>query len=481
MDNIPDFNTQLLDAHDRARIERQTVRYYLLTQNYGDTNNESNVRPAIDSLIGPERAQLIPAIDFSNNPILTASLQLAVPGLYSAAPKVTHADPRGQELAQIVEEGGYWLHMQYQQFLTAGMGDAILHISVENGTPAFRNVPPFMLVVKTAPENPERLLELKELRLRDLTVLGLGLQWCWDEYDLSDPQNPKFYIETADSACTKVTNVLPGTPADGLVGPAYRWRYGDGIPYIPYAHYAVEKTGFWWHDNATRGLTRATLFQMAFGTVANQSAMDASHSTAIGVDIELPGTPVSTPDGGGGGGEPAGRMAILPGSLLAVNSREGASNTSIHQLRPSADLAQLRMWMSSQEAAVLTRLGLSADDVQFMAANPTSAASLTIRNRTKRQMAQRFAPYFRACDLEVFKMLGAMLGYPEAGYAITYQEIPVSPEERKAELEADELELKLGLISPIDLYQRHNPGTTREDAVRILAQIRADSQILSVT
>jgi len=112
VDNIPDFNTQLLNAQDRARIERQTVRYYLLTQNYGDVNNESNVRPAIDSLIGPERAALIPAIDFSNNPILTASLQLATPGLYSAAPKVTHADPRGQELAQIVEDGGYWLHMQ---------------------------------------------------------------------------------------------------------------------------------------------------------------------------------------------------------------------------------------------------------------------------------------------------------------------------------------------------------------------------------
>lgn len=472
MMNIPILNLTSLNQFDTNRRTMQQLRWRLLNQDYGDdASGEGWVRPNIDAFLGPERAALIPAVDFSNNALLTAAMQLSTPGLYNRAPQVSHADDNGMELAEIMCESGYWLHMQRVQFLTVGMGDAFLHISALDGKPSFREVPPHHVVVDVAPEDPSRVVRFRELRLRDCSSLGIGmgLRWCWDVYDLSDAS---FKIVSADNDGLLLTNLI-GLPAEGVSGDLYPWKYADGSAYIPYVHYATQVSGAFWHHNETRGLTRATLSQMAFQTAANQSAFDSSHSTAIIAGCHSPGAPVNSTAGDGSGGIPASRMALLPGSALFLETID-QQQPLVAQLRPSADLAQLRLWMAGQEAALLTRMGLAADDVQFMAANPTSAGSLAIRNRAKTMVSGRIEPYFRMADQTALKMVAALLGYPETGYSISYQQISLAPEDEKTTLEAEKLELDMGLTSRVILYQNHHPGTSREDAIRALQQIDAD-------
>ena len=479
MNYTPTFPILSLQPADSARWERQRFCRFLLDQDYGDgAGGENNIRPQIDTFLGPERSALVPAVDFSNNALLTAATQLTIPGLYNAAPQVMHRSPDGLDLASAMEDSDYWLWMQRMQFLAVGVGDALLHISLVDGALHFREVPCCAVTVDVAPDDPSRLVCFRELRLRDLRGIDetLGFQWCWDVYRLGP--EPEFYIESAGDKPVRYTNILEGVPAEGLRGAAYTWRFADGTPYAPYNHYATSISGGYWHHNQVRGLARSTVKAMAFATAAGQSAFDSSHSTAIGVDIVLPGAPVTSTDGSGLGGMPASRISMLPGTLLAVASEDNKQG-SITQLRPSADLAQLRMWMAGEESALLTRLGLAADDVQFTAANPTSAASLAIRNRAKRMVCDRSKPFFRAADAHAFKIGGALLGLPESGYSFAYQEIPDSPEDQKTQLESEQIELAMKLTSRVILYQRHHPGTSREDAIRALKQIDDDEASLS--
>ena len=465
-----------LSPAESSRVAIQTLRWALLNQDYGDDPaGEANIRGAIDGFLGPERAALIPRVDFSNNIIETTARQLTTPGLYQRAPQV-RGPAGGEAVMQALTDAGYWLWMQRTMYLAAGMGDALLHFGMSGGKLHIREVRPSSCLVDCSPEDPAVVLRFREVRLRDLSALGLGLKWCFDVYDLREPC---FYVETIDNKPIRVTNIIEGAPAEGYEGAAYPWRV-DGRPVLPYVHYAVSVSGSYWHHNERRGLTRATLRAMAFDTMAHQSAMDSSHSTAIAINVDLPAAPTSGNDGSGGGQSvPGTRMAILPGSLLALDGRDNGAQPQIVQLRPAADLAQLRLWAQAQEAQLLTRLGLSADDVRSAGDNPMSADALMIKQAAKQAVADRLEPLFRAADLEALALAGAMLGGPTSGYTIAYYRPPQAAEERKADAEADAAELQLGMVSRVQLYQRRHPGASRADAITALKEIDADNAALS--
>ena len=465
-----------LSPAESSRVAIQTLRWALLNQDYGDDPaGEANIRGAIDGFLGAERAALIPRVDFSNNMLETTARQLTTPGLYQRAPQVR--GPAGADaVVQAVTDAGYWLWMQRTMYLAAGMGDALLHFGVSGGKLHIREVRPDCCLAECSPEDPATVLRFREIRLRDLSAIGLGMKWCFDVYDLTAPA---FWVETIEAMPIRVTNILPGAPAEGYSNAAYPWRV-NGQPVLPYVHYAVTKSGAYWHHNAQRGLTRATLRAMAFDTMAHQSAMDSSHSTAIAINVDLPAAPTSGNDGSGGGQSvPGTRMAILPGSLLALDGRDNGAQPQIVQLRPAADLAQLRLWAQAQEAQLLTRLGLSADDVRSAGDNPMSADALMIKQAAKQAVADRLEPLFRAADLEALALAGAMLGGPTSGYTIAYYRPPQAAEERKADAEADAAELQLGMVSRVQLYQRRHPGASRADAIAALKEIDADNAALS--
>lgn len=465
-----------LDPVESSRVTIQGLRWRLLNQDYGDDpTGEGNIREAIDSFLGPERAALIPRVDFSNNALETAAKQLTTPGLYQQAPMV-EAPPGGERIVAALTDAKYWLWMQRTQFIAAGMGDAFLHFVQVDGRLEIREVRPQACFVRVSPENPAKALEFRELRLRDLSSQGMGLRWCYDVYDL---QAPAFWIETVDPNPVRVTNII-GLPADGVSGDAYQWRI-DGGAVLPYIHYATTISGSYWHYNERRGLTRSTLRAMAFDSMAGQSAMDASHSTAIALNVTLPGGPTQGGDGSGTGGIGVSRIAILPGSLMSLSVEHETAPASIHQLRPAADLVQLRMWAQGEEARLLTRLGLSADDVKSAADNPTSADALMIKRDAKQRVSDRMEPFFRDADLQALALAGAMLGGPTTGYTISYYRAPISPDEREAEARADQAELDLGVISRVQLYMRRHPGITRQQATAALKQIQADEAALEAT
>jgi hypothetical protein len=66
--------------------------------------------------------------------------------------------------------------------------------------------------------------------------------------------------------------------------------------------------------------------------------------------------------------------------------------------------------------------------------------------------------------------------WPEWGYSVSYQEIPLSPDERKARREDVLALLDAGLLSNVQAYRELNPGLSEEQArqdLQAIARLKA--------
>jgi len=70
------------------------------------------------------------------------------------------------------------------------------------------------------------------------------------------------------------------------------------------------------------------------------------------------------------------------------------------------------------------------------------------------------------------RFLGASL--PEDGYRVSYQALPLSPDEIKAQREDIVQKLSAGLISPITAMQMMYPDLDEQGAITMLEKIRKE-------
>ena len=69
--------------------------------------------------------------------------------------------------------------------------------------------------------------------------------------------------------------------------------------------------------------------------------------------------------------------------------------------------------------------------------------------------------------------------YPESGYRIQYESIPLSPNELEAQRKDLIEKMGAGLLSPVDAYMALNPGIDRPEAIFRLQEIRAETTMLA--
>jgi hypothetical protein len=194
--------------------------------------------------------------------------------------------------------------------------------------------------------------------------------------------------------------------------------------------------------------------------------------------LEMPG--IETSRGGNPEARPVGFMPLTPGAITYHQVRDGQT-PGVVEVGPGVNLPDVAAFAGSYEAGQAVRWGLPASELTRQAANPTSAAALSISNEGKRDVSAQVEPMFRRCDLRALEVAAVVcrlheLGaFPESGYTIAYQQIPRTPDEEQNRRDRLQWELDNGLISKLDVYVQLNPGTIRDDAVRALRQVEADA------
>jgi len=461
---------------DQARAIQQAVRWGLLQEEYGG-EDDARIRDWFIQQAGDEMAEHLGTPDISGNLLVCVAAMLTTPGLYGlGAPVVRHVEADGAAVAKALEDAGYWSRMQFIEYLAAGMGDAIVALEADpvDGL-SVRTVPPQDVYFVTAPHDPGQLIELGELRLRD--VPGLGLYYCWDRYRLPSGSRtePDFAVLAETEQGQVNVTAAVGAPLD------YLWRYAGGKPFIPYVRYSRLDTGGAWHSTSKRGLTRAALNSITFWTFTGRCALDASFGTDIFAGLEPPGgSMVQTPDGAGR--TPSRVVRRMPGSMLFLQASQG--DQPFHAaIGAGANLSVMLNFCLEYAKNALRREGIGGEDYSS-GPNPQSGESMALTQAAQRRVAARVRPLFRRRDLEALGMAAALLRTaglptgPERGYAIEYLELPLSTDEVAAEKEHWTWLREQRLVSRVDLYLHVHPDTDREIAIAELRRIDADEAAL---
>lgn len=465
---------------DQERAVAQRDRY-LIVQAQWDEILDAWVGEHVDDRV---KAAQWGKVDTSVNVLADLVRQLTTPGLYGRRPTVRHrtadvdafAGPEG-----LLERAGWYTRGQRLQYLTMGLGDMLVRFGAYRGRLVYRFAYPHDVWIRVAEEDPTEIIELWELRERCFAVGAEqhpSDRYTWDVYDLRDLERPTFrtYLPGGESGLDRdVTREVHGETFDGE---AYPWRNLAGEPQIPYVHYQDADAGQPWNHLLRAGITRGTLNAGMYASYAGQCARHATGSHVMVYGLEMPG--VETSRGGDPQAKPASFLPLTPGAITYHAVRDGQT-PGVVEVGPGVHLPDVAAFASSYEAGQAVRWGLPASELTRQAANPTSAAALSISNEGKRDVSAQVEPMFRRCDLRALEVAAMVcrlhdLGsLPESGYTIAYQQIPRTPDEEANRRERLQWELDNGLISKLDVYTQLNPGTIREDAVRALRQVEADT------
>jgi hypothetical protein len=299
-----------------------------------------------------------------------------------------------------------------------------------------------------------------------------------------------------------VTFIFQGHPA--LTGEAYPWRYTDGRPFIPLAWYRSQYRGSLWATYRSRDAFLATLAMAEIGTAVNAAVRAATGKTVVTWGLELPATTTQR----AGDRDTVQSIDLLPQTMLALQptmaALEGNVSPTLTTVEPSSNLQPQTLYLEQKRARAAAALGLSGASVTRSSSNPTSAAALQVSDEGRREYMAMAEPLYRAADLDFLGRCAALLNLwgrdmqaraegqtadggavpvepgfvwtdiPETGYSIEYHHPPADPNTMRAEREEADWALSKGLVSAVDLWMRDNPGASRQDAVRALAQVAVD-------
>lgn len=477
-----------MPGNDEARSLHQRTRHQLLDEDW-----EPVLIDWLAERVAEERLATWGAPDTAVNTLADIARQLTTPGLYGARPDVRHADPLTVPLvgpAGEMDRGGIWTAMQQVQYFCAGVGDYLVHASGSEEGLSYRLVNPGDVWVDPDPEQPDLPNRIWWLRLRQAPSSGRWF-YAWDQWDsgrptvsLPDPREPSRRIVAASGTQTgnDVSNWYR-LPVGGESGDGYAFRWRDGTPFMPFVTYRSVDAKRTWNHHHRRGAVRGALNAAQYWTYAGHCAKDASGKTVIVAGLQ----PIVQKVQGIGDGPAVLSVQMSPGSLMYHKVDGDGAQPFVQEIGPGTELSQVVAFARVYEALELRRWGIEGDDAVRDSADPKSGAALYISRQNKREYASMVRPLFERADLDLIAMSAALcriydLGdYPERGYSISYAEIPESPAEREERRRQAEWEESRGMISPLDLYQRLNPGTTKDDAVAAYTRVAEERARLTAS
>lgn len=508
-------------AVDEQRAIHQFTRLQILMEDWDEVLEEWR-----EEHIGAERSQVWGLVDTSSNTLAEMARQLSTPGLYGRRPRWFNQDGEAKGLTGeggLYDQAGVSSKMAFVNYLTIGLGDWFIRWDVNNrGEFIAELVPPHNIYLREDSDNPGTANQLWRLRRKFLRPEDLWI-FVWEVYDLGRvdalgefARPPSFRVHRASRGRRPSNDAVfqpgglgedlsrrfvinPRTREFGpLVGDQYPWiSEVDGMPRFPWGHWKDADTGQLWNTFTKRGAHRGALNAALYWTYAGHCARDATGSYVIVAGLH-PGN-ISTllgPGGGSGvqqnrnplsGDVPVQTKLIEPGAIDYHVIRDGET-PFVHEVGPGANLEDVTNFADRYDMKQAVRWGLNPSDLSRQAANPSSAAALMVSNEGKREFSAQVEPVFRRADLmavqaaAIVARVGGLGAFPETGYSVQYHKIAASIGEKKAQREQLTWEQDQGQMSQVDVYRQLNQGTSEEDAIAGLIQIRLqDARLKAAT
>ena len=135
--------------------------------------------------------------------------------------------------------------------------------------------------------------------------------------------------------------------------------------------------------------------------------------------------------------------------------------------------------ITTYERRLAAQMGIDPASVQKVSSDPRSGYSIAMSMDAMRSAQKKYEPTQRVADIEAISM-GAMVSnailgtsYPTDGYVISYESIPLTKGERKAQIENTLALMAKGLLGPVDAMMDLYPEiSTEEQAMEKLRQIK---------
>ena len=462
-----------LDVYTQRRWEESAIRKRLLTGDW-----QEDLCREIEAHFSADRRTML-LDDMSSNVFM--GVCKALNALYNEAPAVgvieTSANQAERLLAKdgMLAMGGLWSIMQRVMYLTIGLREMFLRVDVHDGRLVFIPVSPDMVYAESHPNNPMFPYLVAEMKLRDSEE---GYVWTYDVFDLKDEKNPSYKIMSINkdgSLGEDLTIKYLGTDLDGS---NYPYRSKEGKPFIPYSCYHAQMIG----DQLFDPFTNAEIWRGSL-----QSA--ALHSYLIHVirDCAFPQRYLlgATVDGGASLGidGDSRRVSIStdPASILVLSpdtDMQGIGQPIIGQWAAAGEPEKLMETIILFERKLAVSGGIRASTVQKMSGDPRSGYAISMSRSDQRDSQRRYKKSMQAGDLMTLRISAMManrfLGYdfPEQGYTIAYQSIPMSKDELEA-VRKDTIEKQLaGYLTKVDALRVFFPDLSEDEAIRYLIEVK---------
>jgi len=422
------------------------------------------------------------------------SVTRALSVLYDEPYRIMHGAAQPRQLAELsnrVRLSGLFGTMPSVQQYTLGLREMFVRAHVDaDGRLHYRPVTPDMLrgwASMDAPEIPLRIWELRP-RVRQGTDQPV---WTIDDLDVSDPSAPRYAIWLCkdgsfdiDPSANITAEFLSGDALSEWTETGWfkQWTDRNGMGIMPGVMYHARRTGdrlfdpFEGRELVDASLDFGVLHQMVI-TVFK----DASHPQRYMANLRPLGMDLLA------GEEGRGRrfeVASDPRMILMLETdldKEGAGQPMIGQWQPGGDIAKMEETLSNMMARIAADADVPPSDIQRLGGTARSGAAISLTNEGKRKAQRRYMGVFRDFDERLIGLSATMLNrqigtdYPEWGYRVAYQQIPLSPEEQDAKLRLVETQLERGLISLVEAYMELHPGVTAEEAARAIPSSGASS------
>ena len=484
------------DQHTKNRWVHTSTRYLLLCGEW-----EQELHDWMAMHIEGSRLAAWGLPDMSANPLKQGCKEMAV--TYHQPPRVSHPDASAAPLLGddgMLHATNHFLKMRRGQMFTIGLRELLVRpYRTPDDQIRTRLVYPHNVVAYASDTEPDRAVTIWELRQR--TIRGKTL-YAWDQFDISDPDNPTFRVivpryavHNGEQVDADVTGLLftddDGQPVS-FEGEGYWWRDASGKPVLPYAWYHAEIGEALFDAYSNREVVRGTLTTAMLYTMAIRGARDASGNSVLGVNADFAALTVRSGGSASPGttaanitGEHASAVIPLePGAMHEIHPKNPDRDVDIHVIPPGANVEVLDTFAHNYEMRVIHRLGMKPADPTAQHGDPRSGYALALDNNQKRVLAQQLEPVYLAGDREVLRLIaivynrGTAAGrrnpIPETGYSIEYPAIPLSPEEEKERRDRLTWELVLGIKEPWQVVQEYLPGLTEAEARRRAGRITTD-------
>jgi len=462
-----DENVQQIWKHVQMRVDVMTGQW----QEHADER--------MSEFFAPEVREFLPPAEVSHNPALSIITGLST--LYDDEPTVEAEGVTPEDIA-ILAPSEMWAQSQELLDKVISCNDCLMFTAYQEGRGVYETVVALNEVEveadPSAPDQPNYVRHLQPSRRPGTN----SAEWTWTTWDLRNPQQPVFRVETEDEQGETVD--VTAIYAPKLEGD---WPYRDssGAPIWPWVMYHRRISPRLMTPYAGRELFEGTLTAASLKTYWLAGVRDGAHPQRFALDAEaLMAGDTSLTDG-----QAKGAKVVRMNQMGIVQFKSvGDKSGQLSQFAPALDPKSAGEAIAQFSAELAVYAGVSPSDVKLGGSSGMSGYAISIsRDGQRKERNKLRAPMMRADKMRLALRARLLNAYssgrplpedPES-YRIQYADMSKSLEEIKAALEEAKVLREEGLLGLVDAFLRFRPEMTRDEAIDRIVQDRLEEQVIA--